>query len=508
MKSLLFLATRPKPIVPYKTGQPMHETRRHILPEPGCLTPGILALEYYQRRHALAKQLPAGSAAIFVGHRVQHSSGSVFYPFEQNTDLFYLTGWLEPDSVAVIEKVADSGNDDDVVFHMVVPPKVPATEVWEGARLGVEGALDYFNADEAVPTTRVDLFLKKVVLRNRVVYWDAPGGAGGGGGGAGAKFALFFDFGSRGHASTLSDVLRETRTDVRPLRGMVAKLRAIKSPAEVRVMHQAGRILSRAINSAMARVGSDAPFALEKVLGSYLDHAFVRGGCDRPAYIPVVASGENALTIHYTRNDDLLYRDETVFVDAGGKLGGYCADISRAWPNLPAGFLEPQRDIYAAVLSTNKVCIDLCHEQSGMSLHDVHERSVSHLTQELRNLPGFSHVDRGAVARDLYPHYIGHHLGLDLHDTPLVSRHVPLVKGNVVTVEPGLYVPADLRWPKHYHGIGMRVEDDIAVGRTPSDILNLTSLCAKEVADVEALVRAGKITTPGVVDEMVEIEIP
>lgn len=490
------LATRPKVELPYKLGQPTHETRPHRLPEPGCLTPGITALEYYERRHALARQLPPQSAAIIVGNRVQHSSGSVFYPFEQNTDLFYLTGWLEPDLVAVIEKVGDSGHDDDVLFHMVVPPRVPASELWEGARLGEEGAQDFFNADNAVANTRADLFLRSVVQRNSHIYCDV--------GGSNDKFAQFF---SPPRTDTLSDVLRSARAQVHALKPYVARLRARKSEAEIRVMHAAAKILSRAINTAMARVGSEAPFLLEKTLAAYLDFAFIRGGCDRPAYVPVVASGENALTIHYTRNDDLLYRDETVFVDAGGKLAGYCADISRAWPNSPDGFLPAQRDLYEAVLSTNKSCLALCHEKAGISLHDLHEHSVIHLAQELRNLPGFAALDRSTVARDLYPHYIGHHLGLDLHDVPLVSRHSLLEKGHVVTVEPGVYVPRDLRFPKHYQGIGVRVEDDVAIGRSLEDVLNLTSLCAKEVADVEALVRLGKTTTPGVGDEQVLVEI-
>lgn len=116
-------ATRPPLAIPYKTGQPMHETRPHYLPEPGFLTPGITALEYYDRRMRLAKDLPIRSAVIVAGNNVVHSSGSVFYHFQQDTDLYYLTGWLEPDSVAVIEKVADNKNDDDVVFHMLVPPK-------------------------------------------------------------------------------------------------------------------------------------------------------------------------------------------------------------------------------------------------------------------------------------------------------------------------------------------------------------------------------------------------
>lgn len=491
-------ATRPPLVIPYKTGQPMHETRPHYLPEPGFLTPGITALEYYDRRMRLAKDLPIRSAVIVAGNNVVHSSGSVFYHFQQDTDLYYLTGWLEPDSVAVIEKVADNRNDDDVVFHMLVPPKSPATELWEGARTGLEGAYDYFNADEVVEINRLDAYLKGIVKRNDHIYFDSKSK-----GAKLSKFGNFFSLGYHRQSDSIDEMLRGK--SVKSLKLVLAQHRAIKSPAEIKVMHKAGQISSRAFNTAMAQVSLE-PFVTEKLLAKYLEYAFVRGGCDREAYIPVVASGPNALTIHYTRNDDILYKDETVFVDAGGKLGGYCADISRTWPNSPNGFSDPQRDIYTAVLNTNRICIDQCNENYGMSLHDVHELSVTTLLLELRSLPGFSNLSRSDVSRELFPHYIGHHLGLDLHDTPSVSRFGRLRKGNVITIEPGIYVPYNDKWPKHYQGIGVRVEDDIVVGSTPSDILNLTSLCAKEVADVELLVRLGA-TTPGLYDEAVQISI-
>lgn len=486
-------------------GQPMHETRRHLLPVPGQLTPGISALEYYNRRLALAAQLPERSAAILVGNRVQHSSGSVFYDFQQDNDLFYLTGWLEPDSVAVVEKVADRGDENDVVFHLIVPPKNPATELWEGAKSGLEGAYDFFNADEVAGIGRIDSYLRQIIERNDYVYFDNKNKGGNGQGHA--KFKLFFDFGPQGHLLTIQEMLRTSRAVVKPLKPILAEHRLFKSEAEIKVMHRAGQISSRAINTAIAQVGSDAPFSTEKNLALYLEYAFKRGGCDKQAYIPVVASGRNALTIHYTRNDDLLYRDETVFVDAGGKLGGYCADISRTWPNSPNGFSQYQREIYDVVLNANKVCIEQCHENSAMSLQDLHELSVMTLTQELRQIAGFAEVTRSEVSRELFPHYIGHHLGLDLHDVPLVSRNTRVKKGNVITIEPGLYIPAHTKWPKEFHGIGVRVEDDIAVGKTSGDVLNLTSLCVKEVADIEALIRLGKATTPGIYDEVVDIEI-
>ncbi|KAL6452856.1 ICP55 Intermediate cleaving peptidase 55 [Candida maltosa Xu316] len=271
------------------------------------------------------------------------------------------------------------------------------------------------------------------------------------------------------------------------LSSLVAEMRVIKSDAEVQMMQKACDISSRAINRAMAKVGSEDPLLSENELAKYLEYQFVRGGCEKHAYIPVVANGSNALCLHYTRNDDVLREGDLVFIDAGGKLGGYCADISRAWPNSPEGFSEPQKDIYQAVLNTNKQCIEVCAESLGLSFHDIHEMSVSTLRSELRNLPGFANVTSSEVSRMYYPHYIGHNVGLDLHDVPSISNFSKLRKNQVITIEPGLYIPND--GPKHYRGIGLRVEDNVVVGATPKDIINLTRECKKEVADVEELVK-------------------
>lgn len=495
----LSLATRPASRVPYETGQPTHETRPHYLPIAGQLTPGISALEYYERRLALADQLPENLVAILVGQTTRFASGSVFYDFQQDNDVFYLSGWLEPNSVLAIEKRKGSGNPEDVVFHMLVPKRNPQVELWEGHRSGLEGAMDYFNADEVEDVERSRAYITLLIQNRDHVFFDE------------ARFrrqTAFLLFFQRAENISILDTIKAARKPVQPLAPLVARQRAIKLPAEILVMQKAGQISARAINRVIATVGLDQPFKTEKTLAKGLEYEFVRGGCDKQAYIPVVASGKNALTIHYTRNDDLLYEDEMVFVDAGGKLGGYCADISRTWPNSAKGFSDPQKDIYNAVLATNKACIDQCFEENGVSLHEIHELSVSTLARELKNLPGFLAATQNELSRSLYPHYVGHHLGLDLHDVPHTSRLQHLVAGNVITIEPGLYVPFDdSKWPKHYQGIGVRVEDDVVVGKGPGDVVNLTSLCVKEVEDIESLIRLGHVTTPGAYEEAVEVMV-
>lgn len=476
-RRLLSFATRPRPQFPYGTGQPIHETRPHLI-NPGDITPGISAEEYYQRRVRLAHKLPPSSVAIVSGSSVQFASGLVFHPFQQNTDLFYLSGWNEPDTVIAVEVDANH----EMTFHMVVPPKNPHKDKWEGDKSGLEGAYDVFNADIVVDSHQGKRHLTELVDKAQHVFIDST------------KPQLA----SLGLSSALNQL--SGRLGAKPVAPIIAKLRAIKLALEQRVMAAAAKASSRAIHHAIA-TSTNTPFRQEKTLARFLDYSFVLHGCDGPAYIPVVALGANALTIHYTRNDDVIYDDELVFIDAGGKLGGYCADISRAWPHR-GKFSEPQKDLYSVVLECNKQCIDHCVPLN--SLHDIHEVSVLLLLKGLQQLPGFSHVLRTEVARSLYPHYIGHHLGIDLHDVPLVLRFDPLQPGNVVTIEPGLYIPKDDKWPKHYQGIGIRVEDDVVVGSSLATITNLTAGCVKEIADIEALIANG-VTTPGVGEEQLNL---
>ncbi|CUM67689.1 uncharacterized protein PRCAT00005392001 [Priceomyces carsonii] len=502
----LSLKSRPMASVPFNMGQPTHETRPHYLPKPGNLTPGITALEYYNRRLKLADKLSEKSIVVLTSNQVQYSSGSVFYDFQQDNDFYYLTGWLEPNSVAIIEKVLSSRTDDSVVFHMLAPQKNPQIELWEGDRLGPQGAYDFFNADVVDDIENIKTYMQKLLKNVDVVFWDDK--SLNSGGNSLSKFLSFFNLKALNSGLvTILDLIQKSSKPIRSPKSMIAELRSVKSPAEINVMHAAGKISSRAFNKAIAKVGSQEPIHTERTLAKFLDYQFVHGGCDKQAYIPVVASGKNALTIHYTRNDDLLYKDELVFVDAGGKLGGYCSDISRTWPNSPEGFSGPQKDIYEVVLNANKACIDLCCESSHMSVHDIHEFSVKFLTKELNQLKGFEGISSSTVSRILYPHYIGHHLGLDLHDVPSLSKINNIVSGNVLTIEPGLYIPENDNWPKWYRGIGVRVEDDIVVGKESKDILNLSSGCVKEVVDIESLISSGKVTTPGAYDETVILDI-
>lgn len=443
------------------SGQPLFETRPHLIRN-GDITPGIPALEYFERRLRVASSMAKGSCAVVMGNTTKYRSGPVFYDFHQNPDFFYLSGFLEPEAALIIEKPSEK--PEDVVFHMFVPPKDPQAELWGGARTGEQGAIDFFNADEAYSNNNLQQF-KKIIDRNDTVYHDMA---------EGSKAAALF---TETVETPLTRLLKAKL--VSPLNPITAKLRAVKSSSEITVMRAAGAASSNAYNAAYAN-----PFSSEKELQVYLESLFLLGGCEKPAYVPVIAGGSNALSIHYTRNDDKFKPNGLVLVDAGGQLGGYCADISRTWPVGAEGkgrFTDPQRDLYEAVLDIQKQCIEKC--STDVSINEIHEFSVRGLHKNLQNI-GFDGLTL-AQTQQLYPHYIGHHLGIDLHDVGKTNRRAPLQVGNVITIEPGVYVPEDARFPKHFHGIGIRIEDNVAI--TESGYSVLTEECIKEVDEIEEL---------------------
>lgn len=228
------------------------------------------------------------------------------------------------------------------------------------------------------------------------------------------------------------------------------------------------------------------PHASESALSAHLTHALFQHGAPKHAYIPVIAGDARGSTIHYTSNNALLSPTSPILVDAGAETGGYVTDITRAWPN--NGRFTPEfRALYEVVLAAQRHAISLCHEAANISLDELHTITVNRIADGLR---GISTTENGfmtdAKSLDiLFPHHVGHYIGLDVHDTPSVSRREKLREGMCVTVEPGVYVPDDGRWPEQWRGMGVRVEDSVAVGETGPVVLSVEAV--KEVEDIEAL---------------------
>lgn len=445
-------------------GQPVHETHPHLL-APGELTPGITAQEYADRRSRLAAQLPDKAIAIVAAADTVFRSGSVFYKFHQDPDFLYLTGFTEPEALAVIGK---DGAGTDHTFHLFVREKDPKAEVWEGARSGIQAAKDVFNADDAGDIDRLKNLLPEFIGEASHVYTDVTQ--------PDTNQSAFnrFLYGRSKKSTQFNDLIGSSK--VNRLRPLMNDLRAFKSPAEIEIMRTAGKASGRAHTDAMRRAWTQ-----ERQLDAYLRYRFISHGCESSAFEPVVASGKHALGIHYVRNDDVIADDDLVLVDGGGKYGGYIADITRTWP-ASGKFSPAQRDLYQAVLSVQRSLISLCRGTANMHLDKLHNIAEQQLTEQLNQI-GFDLSGKDIEA--LFPHHLSHYIGMDVHDTVGYSRKVTLQEGHCITIEPGIYVPDDERWPKHFRNMGIRIEDSVAIQE--DDPFVLTSEAVKEVVDIEAL---------------------
>jgi intermediate cleaving peptidase 55 len=460
------LPTHIRPIS-FKSGQPLFETRPHLIAE-GDLTPGISALEYFARRQRILNEIPDGSALIISGNRTQFATDSVFYEFRQDPNFYYLPGFLEPGAALVLVK--DPGTAGKSIFF--VPESDAHKELWDGSRTGTKGAVEFFNADEAHPVENMPKVISQILRSVKRVYADFPGKE---------RFPKYFQQPTITGDPNLYNVLHDSSSSATELVSAIALIeshRLLKSEQEIDCMRTASEISAIVYNLAYQK-----KFATEHALHAFLDYHMKINGCELPAYLPVVAGGAHALTIHYTRNDDILRNGELVLVDAGGRFGGYCADISRTWP-VNGTFSGPQKDLYQAVLNAQKQCIELCTVSEGYTLADIHVRSIKYLQSELINA-GFKDLTERQLLT-LYPHYIGHNLGLDVHDITTASRLDPLKAGQVITIEPGVYVPDSEEWPKHFRGIGIRIEDNVVIGRDSYEVLTVDAL--KEIHDIEQMV--------------------
>ncbi|KAJ9120891.1 hypothetical protein QFC22_002826 [Naganishia vaughanmartiniae] len=428
-------------------------------------------------------------------------------------------------------------------YTLYVPPKDAHDEMWEGARTGVDNAIKVFGADAAFHNSSLALHLDDLISGSDNLFVELPPNP------SPSESSMPYPISNHGppawkrRRSSLSKLfnsaspsstteggggmwskpprpphitLHSALTSGRAsrLEPEIERLRLIKSPAELSLMNIAGEISAHAHTAVMRyasahggmwrsnRTGRERR-KREGDLTAVFEYHCTLEGSERPAYVPVVASGyvevewilltdalkspksssANSLVIHYTNNDCELQDGELVLIDAGCEYAHYASDITRTFP-VSGKFTEPQKDLYQAVLNVQKECVNRCTVKEEISMAELHRLSCTLMTQELRQI-GFK-LSPGEVERKLYPHYISHHLGSDLHDCPIVGRSNLsdiLVAGNVITVEPGCYVPSDPSYPKHFHGLGVRIEDDIAF--TKDGPLNLSAHAPKEIVDIE-----------------------
>jgi Xaa-Pro aminopeptidase len=398
-------------------------------------------------------------------------------PYRQDSDFWYLTGIDETGVTAVL---ARDGAGLTRYLLFVQPPN-PAEDQWTGFRVGVEGAKARFGADEAFPAPEL---------------WDRLGKIG-----AEATALYFLDAGDKAFRDRLLEAWWKgdaNATTPRPTVSaapMLAKMRLLKDPGEIRLLRRSVDLSVEAHRAAMAAL---APGRSEAALKAAMVASCLEGGAARMGYPPIVGSGPNSVVLHYDRADRTLQAGEMVVNDTACEYQMYSADVTRSYP-VSGRFSPEQKAIYEIVLAAQKAGIEKV--RPGARVSDVYEATVGVVVDGLLRL-GLLQGDREEIVRSrsfrkFYPHGCSHWLGLDVHDAGsyefALSEHgwrdrhfyarAALQPGMVLTVEPGIYVPEGATEDRKWWNIGVRIEDDVLV--TPEGPDCLSCPLPREIADVE-----------------------
>ncbi|KIY50511.1 hypothetical protein FISHEDRAFT_64719 [Fistulina hepatica ATCC 64428] len=460
---------------PTTFGQPLAYSHPHLVKR-NELTPGIPREDYMDRRRRLMDRLPPGSIVVCLGAPIKYMSAST-YRYRPDSDLWYLTGFEEPDVALILEKKSSSRGYWMTLF--CAGERSESQGRWDGARTSFEQSKLMFDVDDVQSITKFPSALKSRYSAASYIYTEAQIPKKSVGSRLFDKYMPRMDHLPGDFVTALGRVLDVIPVSkVRQLAPQIMPLRAIKSLSEQAVMRRAGQISGRAHAKVMRFTEEGLS---EADIEAHFEYICRRAGAQRLAYVPVVGSGPNGCIIHYTSNNQLVKNGELVTIDAACEYNGYASDITRSYP-VSGEFTPPQRDIYSAVLAAQRQLIAECDLSLGNSLQDLHARSCDLLRQELNQLPGFN-LSKSDLTRHLYPHYLSHPLGIDLHESQCFDRAARLQEGIVITIEPGVYVPPTSRFPKHYHNIGIRIEDMVLI--TQSGPVVLSAEAPKEIVDVE-----------------------
>lgn len=432
--------------------------------------------EFARRRKNVMAQMEPDSIAIVPAAKEVIRNRDVEYPFRQDSDFYYLTGFAEPDAVLVLMPGRKHGQ-----YILFCRDRDPKMELWNGYRAGPEGACSDYDADDAFPVSDIDDILPGLLEGRERVYY------------AMGRHAEF----DHKVMQWVNVIRSQVRTGAHPpgefldLDHLLHDLRLYKSAAEIRLMKQAGKIAAEAHIRAMKTC---KPGIGEYQLEAEIQHEFGRNGARFPAYNSIVGAGKNACILHYTENSGTVKDGDLVLIDAGCELEHYAADITRTFP-ANGIFSKEQKALYELVLKSQLAAIKTI--KPGNHWNQFHDATVKVITKglvELGLLKGtVSQLIKKEAYKDFYMHRAGHWLGMDVHDVgdyKVGDKWRVLEEGMVMTVEPGIYVaPDNKKVAKKWRGIGIRIEDDVVVTKTGCDVL--TKHAPKTVKEIEALMSEG-----------------
>ena len=427
--------------------------------------------EYARRRRALMREMGRDTIAIIAAAPVHLRNNDVEYAYRQDSNFFYLTGFAEPESVAVLVPGRPQGE-----YLLFVRDRDPARETWDGRRAGPVGARRDYGADDAFPIGDIDDILPGLMEGRAKVYYTV---------------GIHREFDQRvlGWVNGLRAQAKQGRHapyEMVALEHELHEMRLFKSRAECAQMRHAAEIAARAHVRAMRAC---RPGRFEYEIAAEIRHEFMRARADI-SYLPIVGGGANGCILHYRENADELRDGELLLIDAGCEYESYASDITRTLP-VNGRFTPPQRAAYDVVLEANLAAIEAV--RPGASWNRPHEVAVQVLTAGMVRLGLLKgrvpSLVKSLAYRRFYMHKTGHWLGMDVHDVgdyKIGDAWRQLEPGMVLTVEPGLYIPPGTRGiPPEFRNIGIRIEDDVLVTREGHEVL--TTGVPKHAREIERL---------------------
>ena len=418
-------------------------------------------------------------AIISAAHEVTRAYDTEF-KFHQDPDFYYLTGFPEPDAIAVISP----GNKRNP-YTLFVRPRDPEMETWYGRRAGVEGAREKYGANKALPIEKFESELPKLLNGHEKLYYRF---------GVDNKLDQTILHYLSGQRFRRLKTAYPPHTIIDPTL-IIGEMRLHKTPEEIEIMQRAADIAAEAHILAMQSV---KPGMNESQVESLLEAYMRDKGASGVPYNSIIAGGENACILHYVENNMPLRDGDLILVDAGAEYQGYASDITRTFP-VNGRFTQPQRDIYDAVLDVQIRCVEAT--KKGTTIKERQDLSIQLLTEKMLELGILKGKTEEIIEKKeymkFYMHGVGHYLGLDVHDAgryftdQRAKNSRPFAPGMVLTVEPGIYVPPDAKdVPDKYRGIGVRIEDDVLV--TEDGNINLTAKCPKHAEEIEEIMAKAK----------------
>ncbi len=423
---------------------------------------------YRRRRERLAAAMSAGVAIVPTAPERARNRDS-HYPYRFDSYFYYLTGFREPEAALVIVAGAPPRS------LLFCRDKDPERETWDGFRYGPEAARAAFGFDETHSIHQIDALMPELIADRGVLYcrlgedssWDAR---------------------VTGWINQVRGRARSGVTapgEIRDVHALLDEMRLVKGPEELAVMRRAAAITTGAHRRAMRAA---RPGRAEYEVEAELLHEFRRHGAQAPAYTPIVAAGNRACVLHYVQNDGRLEDGDLLLIDAGCELDGYASDVTRTFP-VNGKFSGPQREVYELVLAAQAAAIAAARPGNGWDA--PHRAAVEILARGLIDLKllagGVAEAVETESYKKFYMHRTGHWLGLDVHDAGDYKRGGEwrkLAPGMVLTVEPGCYIRAGDGVPERFAGIGVRIEDDVAITDAGAEVL--TRDAPKHPDEIEA----------------------